>query len=139
MSKLDFHKNSNPLSPPPRLLPVLQKLKDGYILWHEYHAVLPKTQRYSLGKRIDVIFIQIIETISAAVFAKKEEKLPLIKISVRKLDTIKILLLILWESKSLDDKKYISLSQKVDEVGRMLGGWTGQLLKQNSPGKPEEK
>src|SRR3989344_1468783 len=125
MSQSDFNKNSNPFKPPPRLLPVLEKLKDGYILWHEYHTILPKTQRYSVGKRIDAIFIQIIETVSAAAFTKKEEKLPLIKIAVRKLDTIKILLLILWESKSLDDKKYIALSQKIDEIGKMLGGWTG--------------
>lgn len=92
-----------------------------------------------MGKRIDAIFIQIIEAVSAAAFTKKEEKLPLIKIAVKKLDTIKILLLILWESRSLDDKKYIALSQRIDEIGKMLGGWTGQLLKQNSPGKPEEK
>jgi hypothetical protein len=41
--------------------------------------------------------------------------------------------MILWETKSLDTKKYIALSEKMDEVGRMLGGWSGQLKKQNSP------
>lgn len=40
--------------------------------------------------------------------------------------------MILWETKSLDTKKYISLSEKIDEIGRMLGGWNGQLTKQNS-------
>jgi len=25
--------------------------------------------------------------------------------------------------KSLDDKKYIKLSEKLNEVGKMLGGW----------------
>lgn len=38
--------------------------------------------------------------------------------------------MILWETKSLDNKKYIALSLKIDEVGKMLGGWNGQLVKQ---------
>jgi len=46
----------------------------------------------------------------------------------------------LWETKSLDNKKYIALSEELNEVGRMLGGWYGQLKKQTSPGgKPSEK
>ncbi|MFA6404757.1 MAG: hypothetical protein WCW03_02045 [Candidatus Paceibacterota bacterium] len=57
--------------------------------------------------------------------------------------------MILWETKSIDDKKYIALSVKLDEVGKMLGGWSGQLIKststktivnkQNSPAKAGEK
>lgn len=46
-----------------------------------------------------------------------------------------VLLMILWETKSLDNKKYIALSLKIDEAGKMLGGWSGQLAKQNSPNK----
>jgi hypothetical protein len=48
--------------------------------------------------------------------------------------------MILWETKSLDNKKYIALSGPLDEIGRMLGGWNGQLTKQNSPAaRPGEK
>lgn len=55
------------------------------------------------------------------------------------MDTLRVLILILWETRSLDDKKYIALSIKLDEVGRMLGGWNGQLAKQNSPTNAGEK
>ena len=49
--------------------------------------------------------------------------------------------MIIWETKSFDDQKYISLSLKIEEFGRDLGGWNGKLLKsiqqlqdkQNSP------
>jgi hypothetical protein len=75
----------------------------------------------------------MIEAISVATFLDKTEKLPWVRLSIRKLDTIKILLLILWETKSLDDKKYIHLSKPLEEIGKMLGGWNGQLTKQNSP------
>ncbi|MBI1755297.1 hypothetical protein HY250_01880 [Candidatus Azambacteria bacterium] len=47
--------------------------------------------------------------------------------------------MVLWESKSLDNKKYIALSMKINEIGKMLGGWSGQLTKQNSPEKMGEK
>ena len=65
----------------------------------------------------------------------REEKLPYVKVAVRKMDTVKILLMILWETKSLDNSKYITLSGPLDEIGKMLGGWSGQLAKQNSPSK----
>lgn len=74
-----------------------------------------------------------------ASFLSPQEKHPYVRLSIRKLDTLKILLMVLWETKSIDDKKYIVLSVKIDEVGRMLGGWNGQLQKQNSPNKTGEK
>ncbi|MEY2701537.1 MAG: hypothetical protein RLY43_157 [Bacteroidota bacterium] len=70
-----------------------------------------------------------------ATFLDKTEKLPWINVSIRKIDTLKILLMIVWETKSLDDKKYISLSIKIEELGKMLGGWSGHIKKQNSPQK----
>lgn len=126
---------------------VLEKIKSAYILWHQYHDTLPKTQRYSLGNRIDKIFIELIEVIATANFLPKEEKLPYIRVAIRKLDLLKVLLLVSWETKSLDNKKYIALSLPLDEVGKMLGGWYGQTekymkevhSKQNSPVKAGEK
>ena len=92
---------------------------------------------------MDNLLIEIIEAIAIAIFLKPEEKLPYVRLAIRKTDTLKIFLTILWETKSLDNNKYIQLSEKISEVGRMLGGWNGQLLKllkQNSPSKsPGEK
>jgi len=118
---------------------VLEKIKSAYILWHQYHDTLPKTQRYSLGNRIDKIFIELIETTATASFLPKEEKLPYVQVAIRKLDLLKVLLLVIWETKSLDNKKYIALSLPLDEVGKMLGGWNNQLIKQNSPAVAREK
>jgi hypothetical protein len=131
------HRTNN--TPPPRLLPVLEKIKSTYLLWDKYLQILPKVHRYSLGQKIDGLFIEIIEAIAIATFLQREEKIPYVRIAIRKLDTIKILLMILWETRSLDDKKYIALSAPLDEAGKMLGGWNGQLTKQNSPAKAGEK
>ncbi|MDD2753359.1 MAG: four helix bundle protein [Candidatus Portnoybacteria bacterium] len=111
-----------------------------YIIWYGYYQILPRTHRYTLGKKIDNLLTEIIEAVAIAVFLKPEEKLPYVGLAIRKTDTLKIFLMILWETKSLDNKKYIALSEKLTEIGKMLGGWHGQLLKQNSPGKkPGEK
>ena len=116
-------------------MPLLEKVKTTYQLWYGYYQILPKSHRYSLGYRIDTLFVEIIEAVAIASFLPKEEKRPYVCIAIRKLDTLKVLLLVLWETKSLDNKKYLALSLHLDEAGRMLGGWNGQLAKQNSPAK----
>ncbi len=68
----------------------------------------------------------------------REEKLPYVRLAIRKVDTLKIFLMILWETKSIDNKKFITLAVKTDEIGKMLGGWNGQLQKQISPSKGEK-
>ena len=138
MSTLDFGHNSLNSTPPrtipqPKLLPLLERLKSAYITWSGYHQTLPKTHRYSLGQKIDTLFIETIEAVAVASFLSKDEKVPWVRLAIRKMDTIKILLLVLWETKSLDSKKYIALSFPLEEIGKMLGGWNGQLIKQNSP------
>jgi len=125
--------------PPVRILPVLSKVKESYILWYKFYQDLPKTHRYTLGQRIDTLFIEIIEAIAAASFLSRNEKHPYVRLAIKKMDTLRVLLMILWETRSLDNKKYIALSLKLDEAGKMLGGWNGQLAKQNSPAKAGEK
>ena len=118
----------------------MQKLKESYLLWYGHYQVLPKIHRHTLGQKIDNIFIETIQAIATASFLNRNEKLPYVRAAIQKTDTLKILLMILWETKTYEDKKYISLSLKLEEVGRMLGGWYGQIIKQNSPGaKPGEK
>ena len=121
------------MPPPQKLLPLLQKVKTAYILWYECYQTMPKNHRYTIGQKIDNLFTDAIESISVATFLSKQEKTPYVRIAIKKINTINIFLLILWETKSLDNKKYIALSLPLDEIGKMLGGWFGQLTKQNSP------
>jgi uncharacterized membrane protein YjdF len=70
---------------------------------------------------------------ASAAFLTKGNKIPYLRTAIRKLDTLKIMLLVLWEVRSIDNKKYELLSVPLEEVGKMLGGWLGQTEKQNSP------
>jgi len=129
---LNFHNENNGLLIP-RLLPILERTKIAYLLWYSYYQTIPKTHRHSLGQKIDTIFVEVIEAIITASFLPPKEKQPFVLSAIRKLDTMKIFLMMLWETKSLDNKKYIALSLKLNEIGKMLGGWRGQIIKQNSP------
>lgn len=81
-------------------------------MWYGYYRALPKVQRYSLGQRADTLFI---EMVSIAAYLPKKEKLPYVQAAIRKLETLKMLLLILWETDSLHQTKYIALSIPLDE------------------------
>ena len=115
---------------------VLEKIKSAYIVWHKTHVILPQVSRYTLGNKIDKLFLEIVEAIVTGTFLQKEDKIPYIRLAIRKLDTLKIFLMILWEIKAIENKRYILLSEPLEEVGRMLGGWhNSQVTKQNSPHK----
>jgi len=88
---------------------------------------LPKTARYTLGEKIDRCFLEMMESIYTASFLQKEQKLIHLQEAMIKLDLLKFFLQITWEIKSLDTKKYILLSEQLEEIGRMLGGWTRQV------------
>lgn len=142
MDQFDVHRNPLVAPPPRLLLPLLQKAKGAYVIWYGYYQILPKLHRHSLGQRIDTLFIEIIEAISTASFLSRDEKHPYVRLAIRKVDTLKILLMVLWETKSVDNKQYIVLSMQIEEIGKMLGGWSGQLTKlaqnkQNSPSKKQ--
>lgn len=117
------------LSPPPSQfnLTLTQKLVAVYKLWHQFLPHFPKDSRYTIGNKIDNLFLEVIELIIKASYSDKLEKLISLKKASLKLDFLKFFLQLSWEIKFLDNKKYISLSEKLDEIGKMLGGWIKSL------------
>ncbi len=120
---------------PQTILPVVIALITAYKLWVEYRELFPKETKYTLGEKIDTLFIESIEYAVTATFLSREQKRPFVHKAMVKLDTGKVFLQIAWEIKSLDTKKYAALSLPLAEAGRMFGGWHNQLLKQNSADK----
>ena len=104
-------------------------------MWQSCISIIPKNSRYTLGGTIDKYFIQTIESILVASFLEKQEKQPFIRKAIISLDTLKFLLYILWEIKALDTKKFTALSEPLTTAGKQLGGWYGQIVKQNSSTK----
>ena len=114
-------------SPPQRLIPVVLKLKDTYGVWQNYLANFPKANRFTIGSKIDVLFLEAIEYAFLASYTHTTEKQILLGKSISKVDLVKLLLQLAWEIKALDNKKYAVLAEKFAEIGKMLGGWKRQL------------
>ena len=113
----------NPSTPPPRTsLPIIQKMVVAYKLWHGYFIRLEKVNRYAIGLKIDNLFIETAEHLFIAAHKNREQKgFYLIKAS-DSLDMLKFILQISWEIEILDVKKYVALSNHLNEIGKMLGG-----------------
>ena len=94
-----------------------------YKLWHEILPNFSRDSRHTLGAKIDALFLEVIENTVKAGYSDKVEKEIFLKRASVKLDLLKFFLQVAWEIKSLDNKKYINLSEKLLEVGKMLGGW----------------
>ena len=95
MSQNIFHnEETRLLNSLPRLLPVLEKTKAVYLLWFEYYQNIPKHHKFSIGEKIDKFFVEIIDAIVTANFLTQKEKLPFVRFAIRRLDVLKVFLMI---------------------------------------------
>ena len=67
--------------------------------------------------------INIVELFLEAGYSKSFNKAPILEKASVKLNTLRFLIRLMKDTKSLDNKKYICLQEMIDEIGRMLGGW----------------
>ncbi|MDD5084078.1 MAG: four helix bundle protein [Candidatus Moranbacteria bacterium] len=118
----------------PKLIPVVLKLKDAYGVWQNHLPHFPKANRFTIGSKIDNVFLATIEYCFLASYANVSEKIPLLDRAISRVDLIKLLLQLTWEMHALDNAKYMQLSERLAEIGRMLGGWKkGLQAKQKLP------
>ncbi|MFA5934011.1 MAG: four helix bundle protein [Candidatus Paceibacterota bacterium] len=101
----------------------MQKAKSAYSFWFQLVENIPKSHRYTLGGKVEHYFLELLETIFSALYLPVERKIPRIEIAISKLDGVKFFAQISWENKCVPNKQYIELSEKLDELGKMLGGW----------------
>ncbi|MDP2587787.1 MAG: four helix bundle protein [bacterium] len=104
-----------------------------YNEWRLFLRNFPKDTRYTLGAKVDVLFLEVAEALFVASRVERAYKLPFLRKASLKLDLLRFFLQVAWESKSLDTKKYIRMSEHFDEIGRMLGGWQKQTLQKETP------
>lgn len=112
-------------------VPLFQKIYDFYKLFYSYIDHFPKKSREILGQKIESTILELVEFISQASFAGQNEKTDNLTKASIKLDFLKVLFRLSFELKIIDQKKYILLEEKLQEMGRMLGGWIKSLKTPN--------
>ncbi len=107
--------------------PILKKTVDLYKEFYGYLKLFPKKDQYLLGKRCEDSILEFMELILLATSLRQEEKRQALVSANSKFDQLKVLLRVARELKMIDNKKYLSLQEKIQEIGRMLGGWLRSL------------
>ncbi|MEX2010565.1 MAG: four helix bundle protein [Parcubacteria group bacterium] len=125
--------NSPLKAPPQRNLPIIEHAVQLYKQWYIYKNDLPLAVRRTLGDKIDTTFLQILESLFIASYQSREKKIPTLIYALQKVDILKFFLRITWEIRAFDSKRYATISENLDELGRMLGGWKRGLETKTLP------
>lgn len=84
---------------------------------------MPRGARFTIGARIENKFLDLLEITYITYFTEKDKKSGKLSECILVLDTLKFLISIAWEGKLISNRHCEEISVKLEEVGRMLGGW----------------
>lgn len=82
-----------------------------------------KIHRATIGARIGGMFLEVVELVYHAYYSSPSEKLPIIITTLKKVDVLKLLITIAWEGKLIQTGQFAELTEKLQEISKMLGGW----------------
>jgi len=106
---------------------ILNRIKEGYLVWMDVVPHIPKGARYTIGARIENKFLDLLECAYAAYFTERARKWEKISQCIFILDTLKFFISVGWEGKLVSHTQCERMALKLDEVGKMLGGWRKSL------------
>lgn len=92
-------------------------------MWLTIVPHIPKGPRYTIGSRIEQKFLDLLELAYITYFTEKEKKSEKIVACILVLDTLKFLISVAWEGKLISHKQCEDIAMKLDEIGKMFGGW----------------
>ena len=125
----------NPLraNPPLRVLPVVEHTKALYRTWLPVRRNMGRDERFGIGSKIDALFLDLLETLRVATYAGGREKLPLLTRAVGITDSLRFFVQIAWEAKLIPNKQFEEIGVRIEEMGRMIGGWRKGLIAKTPP------
>lgn len=91
----------------------------------------PKSQRFVLGQQIENAALSILTGIIAA--NGERDKVPVLKRVSASLDTLRILIRLAKDLEFMSVKQYAFAAERVNEIGKMLGGWMKQSTSSAPP------
>ena len=83
-------------------------------------------ERYTIGQKCADLNLEVIELTLLASYKAKSDKIIYLERASAKLDVLKILLRLSFETKAINQQKYISFENLLIEIGKMLGSWLKQ-------------
>lgn len=108
-------------------IPIFTKTYEFYKNIYQVLKVFPKRDRYSLGQKIENIILEIFELLFTLNSLDKTQKIEVLQKINTKVDLEKVMLRLAKDNNCIDSKKYLSLQENLQEIGRMTGGWIRYL------------
>lgn len=87
----------------------------------------PTRVRYSFVQRIDNHALELLERLTLARYATGQDETLALTQADQALNRLKVLLRLAYTRQYISHKRYEYLVQKLEESGRMLGGWIKSL------------
>ena len=81
----------------------------------------PRRQKFLLGDRIQSTAISSLETLTEATFTRRRGRL-LDRVNLD-IDRLRLLLRLAKDLRCMDRRRYEHAAHRLDEVGRLVGGW----------------
>jgi len=104
--------------------PVISRLYD-LILWLlKQIPRFPRSHRFVLGDRIQVLVLEVLELLIEAAYTR--DKAALLKRAGIQLEKLRYLIRISKDLEFLSLRHYEFVSGQMDEIGKMVGGWLRQ-------------
>lgn len=104
---------------------IYQKVYDFALWLHPVLNKFPKNQRFVLGQRIENKILDIIHSMIVA-NVMRDKSTALQQASVE-LDELRILIRLSKDLRFVNIKQYGVAAEKMNEIGRLLSGWTAKF------------
>ncbi|MBM2820345.1 MAG: hypothetical protein HW405_105 [Candidatus Berkelbacteria bacterium] len=104
-------------------IPIFKKTYELYKNFHSIRNTAPKQDRYTIFLKCENTILEIIEGILEASELYKDEKSPILRKTSQKLNLLRVFVRLMKDTESIKLKDYVLMEEKIDEIGRMLGGW----------------
>ena len=94
----------------------------------------PRARRFTLGEKLEMLLLEVLEYLLEAVYQKGDYKLQLLSRANRKLAVARHLWRLGFELKSCSFKAYQHGSELMVGLGRQIGGWRKSLAARSPHG-----
>ena len=110
---------------------MLERAKAAYKIWLIVHHKMARSERFGIGNRIDVLWLDLLGSLRKAAYTSITQKLSALEEVTRAVDAVRFFIQIAWESGLMAQSHFISLAKDIEEVGRMVGGWRRGIIAKN--------
>jgi hypothetical protein len=123
----------------PDARPPLYTLAMEWLGWTlDRTAGLPRSHRFTFGERVDRLTLDCLELVIEAIYLPPERKAaPLRRLNLN-LEKLRVFWRLIHERHWISQQQLLFATQRLDELGRMAGGWLKDAERRAQARKPDD-